>query len=1135
MTQPLIPTDALEAQGRSSDPAASAWVSANAGAGKTFVLSRRVVRLLLSGVPPRSILCLTFTNAAAAEMAQRVYELLASLATMEEAALRAEVAQLAPDADPEEAAARARTLFAETLETPGGLKVQTIHAFAAALLRRFPLEANVTGSFQVLDDATREEMTERAIAAVLARGAADHSGRVAAAIAVLVAHVSDYGLPQAIAAVLKERRRLLAWIGRGANVDAPDGLDLDPAAAEADLRAALTIGAERDGTPCVDAAYCRTLLDHLKASGASPDTAKRIAAALGCEDGEARESLWASIFMRDDGTPRAVSRIAVKAVRTAFPDLEEKIVAEQARLERLAERRRAEQAVAATVPLLVLAWHALRLLEAEKRRRGLIDYDDQIANAKNLVKSASAAAWVRFKLDEGIDHMMVDEAQDTSPPQWDLVGALVEEFFAGVGAREVTRTLFVVGDEKQSIYSFQGAAPRLFAEKRAHYQARATAAGLAFHAVELAHSFRSAPQVLAAVDRVFETPNLARAVGSAPGAVAHRPVKAVRGGVDVWPLFCDTPTERPEAWDAPFDETPDASGHVKLVKAIADHIERWTGAEGPDGGSAVRPGDVLILSRKREPLATLMNRELKRRGIPAAGADRLDVTAHIAVKDMVALARALISRDDLSLAAVLKSPLFGFSEEALFAVAHGRSGSLLAALSDGDEPARAAHATLTRWRRMARRMRPFDFFSTILLGEGRRADFAARMGGEAEDALDAFLDIAFGFEARGVPALETFLHRLERTREELRRSSDGRADAVRVMTVHGAKGLEAKVVFLADVGSRMGGGGRGPALVPVAHAAADWAGDVLLHCPTKEHQPEAVRALIEARAAADADEHYRLLYVGMTRAERHLVVCGSYGSKAPQKGMWHALVRDALAPDCTEFALPDHETPALAWRIPEGGEHPTVATNHRACAPAPAPAWLFEPATPMRGTPEPLIPSGGEHDAATGAAAGAPRPLPAEEYGRIVHSLLEREEQDPAVMAAHVRLAHPGLSAAQVDTVVAEALGVLALPELSAGSVRREVDVIGDVLVDGAVRRAAGRIDRLQVHDGRAVVVDFKTDRLVSATPASTPAAYRRQLAIYRALIEGALPGVFVQTAIVWTAAARWMPMDEVLPPVAST
>ena len=862
------------------------------------------------------------------------------------------------------------------------------------------------------------------------------------------------GLAGAIQAVVAERRRLIDWIGHGADFDTPGALDLDPATVAQDLQSALALDhtSPEDCAPVLGLAACQAIIEAARALGQSVAVADRMAAALEAS-GEDAERLWHQLLFTTAGEPKKADKLVARKVAAAVPDFPALVEAEQARLMRRAERDRAEQAIAATVPLLVLSWQVLSELEAEKRRRGVIDYDDQIAKAHSLVQSASAAAWVRFKLDEGIDHVMVDEAQDTSPAQWDLVDALVDEFFAGAGARGTTRTLFVVGDEKQSIYSFQGAAPRLFADKRAHYGGRAEASGAAFHAVELAHSFRSAPQVLSAVDRVFAAPELARSVGAEVGAVHHEQIKEIPGGVDIWPLFADTPAEESDAWDAPFDRTPDDAGHVKLVKAIADQIAQWMTGEGPDGGPPVTPGDILILSRKREPFATLMNRELKRRFIPAAGADRLDVTAQIAVRDMVALTRALITRDDLSLASVLRSPLFGFTDEALFAVAYGRDGSLLAALQTGDAQARNAHATLSRWRAMARTMRPFDFLAAILLGEGRRADFAARMGSEAEDALDAFLDMALGFEARGIPALETFLHRLERTNEVLRRSADSGANTVRVMTVHGAKGLEARVVFLADVGSTIGGG-RAPTVLPIPHDGETWTADLLLYCPTREHKPAPARHVTEQRAAAEAAEHHRLLYVGMTRAEQTLVVCGSYGKRAPQRGMWHALVREALAPECREVPMPGHEEPALLWRTPEPAPHPPRAAPSAEVPAEAAPDWLITPAHLPRRTSEPIVPSDAEGTHETGpATTGAPRALDAARHGALVHDLLENAG-DPAAMADRVRRAAPDLAARDIEAIVAEVAAVLALPELSAQTVRREVDLIGDVRMDGVV---AGR------------------------------------------------------------------------------
>ncbi|ORE93362.1 Double-strand break repair helicase AddA [Stappia sp. 22II-S9-Z10] len=1119
-----VPPEADAAQRRSSDPAASVWVSANAGAGKTYVLSQRVVRLLLSGAPPRTILCLTYTNAAAAEMAQRVYTALAHLAALPDERLAREVAKLAPDADPALAAARARTLFAEALETAGGLKVQTIHAFAAALLRRFPLEANISGSFQILDDPMREELTDRAIAKVLARAVTDPAGPVAQAIDALLPHVSDFSLADSLKAALRQRRRLTCWLGMGSS--APRLKDA--------LAAAL--GVADPGPPLGDD-VCRQLHDALIASGAGKASAERIAAALGCPADDRAEA-WADIFLTKAGEPRSLSGIVPKKVLTAWPELEDLVTAEQERLAVAADGARAEAAIAATIPLVQLAYMVEEELAADKRRRGLIDYDEQIETAMRLVRSGTAAAWVRYKLDEGIDHVMVDEAQDTSPPQWQLVEALTGEFFAGRGSKDgVHRTLFVVGDEKQSIYSFQGAAPELFGTKRGTYREAAEEAGVTFRAVDLAHSMRSAPQVLSAVDRVFAGEGLASAVGAAAGAVRHVAVKDGPGGVDLWPLFADEEAEQPEAWDAPFDRAPENAGAVKLVRAIADAIEEWTdhrgtGTAGPGGGAPVRPGDIMILSRKRGAFATLMNRELKSRSIPAAGADRLSVTAHIAVQDMVALARCLISRDDLSLAAVLRSPLFNFSEEQLFAVAHGRPGALIEALGAGDLIARSAYDTLVGWRGLARTLRPFDFFSHILISEGRRADFAARLGTEAEDALDAFLDEALAFEGRDVPTLETFLMRLSKTKTELRRSSDGSANAVRVMTAHGSKGLEAKVVFLADVGSQVTNPSRDP--VVALPAAAPGYDEVLVYAPNKAYQPEAVRAVLAAKAEAELAEHYRLLYVGMTRAEAHLVICGSYGKKTPASGMWHEVVAAALSAEGVPTAMPGGE--GLSWRHPAPAPTPAddEETRGEAAAPAPPPRWLTTPAAMVRRTPEPIVPSEGDHLASAGAPVVGRRPLDPAAFGTIMHALLERSE-DEAAMSARVARAHPALSPEDCAAIAREAAAVLALPAL-AGPGHVEIDVMGDVVVAGEVRRASARIDRLQLSPGRALIVDYKTDRVVPRTPAEAPEAYRTQLAIYRALVaemlSAAMPGLTIETAIVWTANASFMPMDEVLPAV---
>ncbi|MEM7694910.1 MAG: double-strand break repair helicase AddA [Pseudomonadota bacterium] len=1072
-----IPPEALAAQTRSSDPTASVWVSANAGSGKTFVLARRVVRLLLAGAPPGRILCLTYTNAAAAEMAGRVLAQLADLAAQDDATLKTSVATLAPGRPEADAMREAKTLFARTLETPGGLKIETLHAFAARLLRRFPLEAGVPAAFTLMDEAAAADLTQRALSKTLTADAPDLSA--------LTPVIGDASLVGAVAAMAAHHRDL----GRIGNI---------PTA----LKAALDI-APPIGGPNLSADDVAALTAAATAKKRSTGKVDDLAAALTLAP-PAREKALAKLLFKVDGTPKAPFAPAVIA---AIPGLGDRIEAEQARLEGAIDAQKGEAVAIVTAALIALTQKVVARMAAEKTRRGLLDYDDEIQAAMELVTNTDAAAWVRYKLDEGIDHVLLDEAQDTAPAQWDLVDALVSEFFAGAGARETRRTLFVVGDEKQSIYGFQGAAPKLFAQMQGTYAQKAAGADLPFAPVALTHSFRSAPQILAAVDRVFAEPDLAGSVATDP--VKHRAVRALDGGVDIWPLVGDIPAEEPEAWDAPLDATPQNAGVIQLVTAIADEIAAWQTA-GPDGGPPILPGDILILSRSRGRFAPLMNRELKARGIPVAGADRLNVTGHIAVKDMLALASALLSRDDLSLAATLKSPLFDLCEDALFALAHGREGSLMAALT-ATQPAIAE--TLSRWRRLARTARPFDFFAAILIGEGRRADFAARMGSEAEDALDALLDEALAFEGGAVPTLHAFLFEMGARTTEIRRASEGRGKAVRVMTVHGAKGLEAEAVFLADNGTEpvpRGGGGKPQTL---ALFAGDDPVPVLL--PPKDEQPRTIRAALDEKAKDAQAEEHRLLYVAMTRAERHLVVCGCYKTRPPKDGMWHDLVTRALSPDSQPLAT--RTGPGSAWRIPApSGAAPAPKAPDTQAPPAPV---ARGPAIAPPAPPPPLTPS--MADEAPIALLADDRPLPAAMFGTLLHALLETG--DPAALDG------ADLSDAARAALIAEANATLALPELT-GDALAEVAVIGDVRVAGGpVQRASGRIDRIMLSP-TPLIVDFKTTRAIPDGPEGVAPATLRQLAVYRALLTKQLPGV--GAAVVYTAGPRLIRVEGALPTV---
>ena len=892
----VVPTATREAQKRAADPRASAWVSANAGAGKTYVLSRRVVRLLLDDVQPSRILALTFTKAAAANMATRVFDILGKWVTLDDAALASEIAEIEgapPDAKRLELA---RKLFARAVETPGGLKIQTIHAFCERLLHLFPFEANVSASFEVLDDAGCDELLGEARHALLQEAMLHPGTREAAALQAVEQAAGEAGFATVLRAALAHRRALLA-IGSG-----DEGL----ARYRGDLAAALGVGpgetvgeiATAIATGGIPPAEWARLAEILQSDGKTTEQkhATALREALAALTDEDRAAAYTRVFRTGDDEPRADSYLT-KGFRTAHPDLSARMDGERSRIGDLIERRKAIEAVDRSTALMTLAASVVVRYETAKGTRGALDFDDLVARTARLL-ARSDAAWVLYKLDQGIDHILVDEAQDTSEAQWDILRRLTGEFVSG-RRTDKQRTIFAVGDSKQSIFSFQGADPKAFEDARRFFaDAYATLkraepdADWAFNDEKLTLSFRSAGAVLDGVDKVFALEPHYRGLSfgdTAVGTVHETARPEAPGLVELWPPAEPAPARDDDAWARPLDEPDEASPPVRLARRIAETIDRWR-TTGDSFGHRIPPGDVLILVRSRNAFFEAMIRALKQRRVPVAGADRLTLTAHIAVMDLLALGRScLLPDDDLTLATVLRSPLVGLDEEALFELAAGRSGSLSRALArKAPESPRwqQVQDQVERWRATARATGPFTFYARVLGPDGGRKALLGRLGAEAGDAVDEFLRIALDHEQHNAPSLSTFLDTMQDADLMVKRDMEGARDEVRVMTVHGAKGLEAPVVFLADTCSVPRN--DAPLLLMPDTGLPVW-------LRGKARDPERLRALRTAEEARIRAEYHRLLYVAMTRAKDRLIIGGFYGSKGRGQSCWYDMVETALA------------------------------------------------------------------------------------------------------------------------------------------------------------------------------------------------------------------------------------------------
>ncbi|MFT4151764.1 MAG: double-strand break repair helicase AddA, partial [Paracoccaceae bacterium] len=864
--------DATERQVRAADPTATTWLSANAGSGKTRVLTDRVARLLLNGVEPQHILCLTYTKAAATEMQNRLFRRLGQWAMKPDPDLRADLLALGETGLTHDHLAQARRLFARAIETPGGLRIQTIHSFCATLLRRFPLEAGVSPQFMELDDRAarilREEIVEELALTrpdVMADLARPYTGEDFAGLMEEVGgHASRFVAPLDLAAA----RALFG-------ASAADGI---PA-----VLADVFLGGEAEWL----AAMQPVLL-----SGGATD--QKLAAALSAlplaaPDADtlaAMEGLFLTGAKAKEPFTAKIGSLPTKATRAALdPVALDRLENLMRRVELARPRRLALMAAEKTAVLHRFAAAFLPLYAARKAARGWLDFDDLIQRAKALLTDPSVAAWVLFRLDGGIDHILVDEAQDTSPDQWRVIELLAAEFTAGQGAQENPRTLFVVGDKKQSIYSFQGADVAAFDAKQAMFQSRFTQAELTFRTEKLEHSFRSSPAILSLVDATFGD-RFPRALGEGIAHIAHK--SALPGRVDLWPLIEKADKAEDEDWENPVDLITDSHHAARLAEAVAREIRTMIddGVRIVDEGIS-RPchaGDFLILVQRRSTVFAEIIDACKKAGLPIAGADRLKLGAELAVKDIAALLSFLaLPEDDLSLATVLRSPLCGWTEGELYDLAQPRPGYLWQALrADARWP--ETRAMLNDLRDRADYLRPFELIERALTRWDGRRRLIARLGAEAEDGIDELLSQALSYERSEVPSLTGFLTRLQTDDVDVKRQMESGGRRIRVMTVHGAKGLEAPIVILPDTADRK------PRDNDEVHVLD---GGAAVWKVAAEDAPPALAQARGRRAERTADENLRLLYVALTRARCWLIVCGA--GEARTDAAWHSLVAAGMA------------------------------------------------------------------------------------------------------------------------------------------------------------------------------------------------------------------------------------------------
>ena len=1125
-----------------ASPEASVWVSASAGTGKTKVLTDRVLSLLLTGTQPQRILCLTFTRAAAAEMESRIADQLGLWTMMAEDVLQSALEELLGQAPEEHMIQRARQLFAEVLDTPGGMNIQTIHAFCQSLLGRFPLEADVAPHFALMDERDAEEMLIAAREDLLNRARGGQDEELAAALAEVTSHIHETQFPDLLAELTYARGRLRRLIDQHGDIQT----------VIENLHTLLSVSANETPDGVIAAASENEAFDELGlrlavdvlAGGSKTDKERAAVIQIWLEQGErfyADFEKYVGAFLTakwQSGAVEVRKSLITKKPAEDNPGVKEILEQEAGRLTRTLLHWRAVSVAQSTAGMLVLGEALLATYQAQKEERALLDYDDLILLAGELLHREGVAPWVLFKLDGGIDHVLIDEAQDTSPDQWRVIEALADEFFAGQGTHDTPPTIFAVGDVKQSIYSFQGADPITFGAMRDQFAARAQAAGQDWRPVDLTVSFRSTQAVLSAVDAVFAQAQAMDGVTLEEEIIHHEAWRAEEGGlVELWPPVEPRAADAPAAWKPPIERIRGDAPQTRLAGLIAGRIARMIKDNEilEAKGRPIEPGDVMVLVRRRSGFVEDLVRALKELEIDVAGVDRMVLTEQMAVMDLVALGKfLLLPEDDLTLATVLKSPLIGLNEEQLFVLAYQREGTLWHSLADhikADPDFAVAHDALSSLLARADYVPPFELYSEILGKHHGRFKLVSRLGPDALDPIAEFLNLALVYEKSHVASLEGFLYWVEAGEVDIKRDLEqATQNAVRVMTVHGAKGLQAPIVFLPDT-----------LQMPKQSAGLFWpqddAGqDLSLLWPPRRGLYEQVAEQERAAIVQRRDQEYRrLLYVAMTRAQDRLYICGWHTkNKAPEQ-CWYNLVQAGLAEGAVEiednYLVEAGETVSSTVLQLTSAQKKEIEKKKQSPKEkyTDIPDWAGEPPAADPLPPSPLTPSRPDEE-----EPAVMSPLESDDgarfkRGRIIHNLLQTlpeialDHREDALKSYLARAAHE-LSENQQLEIAGEIQTVLNDPDFAPlfgpGS-RAEVPLIGEV----AGQIMSAQLDRLLVTDDEILVVDFKTNRPPPSDPANVADIYLRQMAAYRLALQNIYSGRAIRCALLWTVGPHLMPL----------
>lgn len=1111
---------ATRAQITASDARFSSWLTANAGSGKTKVLIDRVARLLLDGVQPEQILCLTYTKSAAAEMKNRLFDRLGKWAMLADQELNFSLLEMGIQTQLGiEELKKARTLFARAIEAPGGLKIQTIHAFCSSLLRKFPLEAGISPQFGELTERGQRDLYLKVLEILSADEATEESFEHFSKIA----NVSNW--EETISKIVSKR-----------NIFAKNK-------SRAEIYEAFSLSSEVSIEDDISSHFQNGTMSFLKKiSGCLQQSNSKVDQKISKELSKISSidltslQLLEKIFLYSKNSKAPftakLGKFSTKEMRNGLlADYIDEIDDFMVRLETFRNRRLSYLAAETSFSIHKFASAFLQVYTEQKNFKGLLDFDDLINIAVNLLTTSAVADWVLYRLDGGIDHILVDEAQDTSPSQWKVIETLAQELTSGQGIKENrSRTVFVVGDQKQSIYSFQGADPGQFDRVRDRFSAKLEGAEKTLQVASLDYSFRSSQTILALVDKIYED---ARAEDFGWGR-KHLAFKSeLPGRIDLWPIIPKKLNPNLSKWEEPIELISDADHFVSLARLIAQEIKRMIDqdVQVPEQKTinkqptfrSVRAGDFLILVQRRSEIFHEIIRACKDANLPIAGADRLRLAGELAIKDICNFLSFIDNADDdFSLAAILKSPFFGWNEKSLFELAHSREEMTLWQALRND-PIKFAHEleVFEDLRSVADLVRPYELIERILILHNGRSLLIGRLGKEAEEGIDTLLTQAMDYESSEIPSLTGFLAWISDENIEVKRQFDSSVNQIRVMTVHGAKGLEAPIVIL-----------------PETHDFKNEISDEILFTDelafkkfSSTERSDKTTEVYNSQKQKNSAERDRLLYVALTRAEVWLIVAAA-GNVSDDGKSWYKKVEKGLI-NLDAKSEPFSHGHGLRYQHGKWLVGKCSEKHLKKASKIQLPQIFKE----NLGTPvkfEKFInPSNLMGSKSIQRIDKVTEGDGAKLFGTIVHLLLEKLPKSNSndwqnIVPNLLKWAEIYVPEETQTRAYKQAENILKNPSFEfifAPDVLAEVQFSTIVESVGGIP-IVGVIDRLVLSQDSALIIDFKTNQEVPSSIDEVPLGILKQMGAYAASMQKVFPKKNIELGIIWTHSAELMKID---------